>query len=354
MGTAINYGKAITQTHVNNWESAQTSINQLLVDQPTRADLLYDAGVAAYRLQEYPKAQAYFEHVTQSDAPLHLKEQAYFNMGNAYVQQKQLKDAIVAYEQVLDINPDNERAQHNLEIVKQMLQEEEQQKQQEEQKQDQQQDKQKQQQQQNNSANNQQNQHKDDAQNNDDQKSQDQTDGSQQNTQDNKQDSNKDDGAENNADQNGEQNKQANDTGDQKQDGHEQEQQLEQNSQQGTTEQEQRANQHKKSPDEDQQEQRPYDMPDEQQNQTDTSEQSQSDIDQALGQQAPHETKKDNSAEKGQAQDLAEDEKSLDPKEKFIRLVLAQQEDADAQANKRMIKRAIDKNLAGQHGQKRW
>lgn len=135
LNTEIQYGRAMQEAQQGNWESAHARLNQLVTDNPERADILYDSGVAAYRLKNFESAQAYFKHAIQSAdlsadlsaiAKDDLKERAHFNLGNTYVATKQLQQAIDEYEKVLDINPENKPAQDNLRIVKQMLEQEKQ------------------------------------------------------------------------------------------------------------------------------------------------------------------------------------------------------------------------------------
>ncbi len=137
----FEYDRAAASAQQQDWGKATQLLKQVLVDQPDRPDVLYDAGVASFRVGDVEQARAYFNAVTQAEhVDTQLKEQAHFNLGNTQVQRKKLQEAIEQYEKVLEINPGNERAKHNLEIVKQML-EQQQQKQEQQQQQDQDQNK---------------------------------------------------------------------------------------------------------------------------------------------------------------------------------------------------------------------
>ena len=134
----VQQALAIRDAEQEKWESAQNRLRMLLTDNPNNSSILYDLGVASYRLKEFEPAYSYFTAATiQENCPLDLKKQAYFNQGNAAFQLKHLEQALDAYEQVLIIDPDNEQARHNRELVKQLLeqkkQEEQQKKEQEEQ-----------------------------------------------------------------------------------------------------------------------------------------------------------------------------------------------------------------------------
>ena len=125
-----NYSKASDAIAKGDYVHAQDLMRTLLVDEPTRPDLLYDLGVTSFKNKEYEQAGAYFNSAAAAEAcPPQLAEQALFNLGNSCVELKQLNDAIIHYQKVLELNEKNEYARHNLEVVKKMLDDQEQQKQ---------------------------------------------------------------------------------------------------------------------------------------------------------------------------------------------------------------------------------
>ncbi len=125
------HDRAAQALQQNNLSQAKTVLQELLLHDPYNATVLYDAGIVSYKTNEFQPAAAYFKKAAQSAVDKQLQEQAYFNLGNTQVDLKELEQAIKSYEKVLELNPENERAKHNLEKVKEML---EQQKQQQEQK----------------------------------------------------------------------------------------------------------------------------------------------------------------------------------------------------------------------------
>lgn len=134
----FGYDKAIYQAQRGNFKDAQDAIKKLIVDNPNAPDMLYDSGVISFENKQFEQAAAYFKDAAENKNASHkLKEQAFFNLGNTHVELKKLKEAIKSYEDVLKINPDNQDAKRNLEIVKKMLQQQEQQQQKDQQKQDQ-------------------------------------------------------------------------------------------------------------------------------------------------------------------------------------------------------------------------
>ena len=115
---------AAVSAQKENWKEAQSKLQPLVAAHHTDSVLLYDMGVASYKLKEYEAAEAYFKDAAQQDqVSVSLKEQAHFNLGNSYIQQKKLSEALSAYNDVLSINNSNEQAKHNKAIVEKMLEE---------------------------------------------------------------------------------------------------------------------------------------------------------------------------------------------------------------------------------------
>ena len=128
LGSEWRYSLAAEKALQEKWKEAQGDMNALLVDAPDKAELLYDNGVAAYKLKEHEKAAAYFEQVIRKKGvEPQLKKQAHFNLGNADVGLKKYAEAIGQYQEALKIDPNDEKAKHNLKVVQQMLAQQQQQ-----------------------------------------------------------------------------------------------------------------------------------------------------------------------------------------------------------------------------------
>lgn len=82
----------------------------------------YRKGIACYKANRFTEAEELFRQCSREDIAPH----AGYNLGNALVQQQKLKEAIVAYEEVLKRWPDHTKARENLELVKRMVEEQEQ------------------------------------------------------------------------------------------------------------------------------------------------------------------------------------------------------------------------------------
>ncbi len=129
--TPFQYGKAVCEAQRGDWQAAEQQMHKLLIHNPENEQLLYDLGVACYNTKKFDTAAVYFDTVAnRSGVSAPLKEQALFNLANTKTAQKKLPEAITHYEAVLSLNPENERARHNLELVKKMLEQQRQQQQQ--------------------------------------------------------------------------------------------------------------------------------------------------------------------------------------------------------------------------------
>jgi Ca-activated chloride channel family protein len=105
---------------LNKDQQAQRALEE---GSPADAAALFDdtewRGVARYRAGDYSGSAAEF---AESGDTRNL-----YNLGNAMAQMGQYDSAIDAYEQVLEMEPDNEDARHNLEVVKNFKEQQEQQ-----------------------------------------------------------------------------------------------------------------------------------------------------------------------------------------------------------------------------------
>ncbi len=337
----FEYDGAIRLAQQEQWADAGKQLNALVADDPGNPELLYDAGVAAFNNEDYQQAKAYFESAAQKDAASRpLKEQTYFNKANAHVALQELKEALLSYEQVLMLNPDNGPAQHNYAVVKKMLeQQEKQQQQQQNQEQNQdQQDKQDQNKQQDKQqedkdckGNDQQGGNQDQSSDDGSQESQDsqETKGNDQ-KQEGQQDGRDDDGLDHEGDQQDQQ-----ESGPDKQ--QQEPQRNEQRDEGGNSDQSTEQNEH-----EQQREQQ-----DDHQSPLDKQSDEQSDEQMEPQQQNKKEEQKEQEVGDEQEADVA----PLDPK---LQKVLAQRSDRDAQLNKQLVKALVSQEMKGQHGQNCW
>lgn len=118
----------------------------------THAVPYFNAGDALYRLGRYDEGALQFFKSTKSEAES-VASMGYYNLGNTFYRKGDMQSAAEAYRRSLLMNPDDDDAKHNLELVmrhmeEQQQQQDQQQQDQQQQQQDQQQDRQQQDQQQ--------------------------------------------------------------------------------------------------------------------------------------------------------------------------------------------------------------
>ena len=341
----FDYDRAIGVAQQEQWALAGEKFKTLVTAHPDQPDLLYDAGVVAFKNEDFEQAKALFESVVQYEkVPRKLKEQAYFNKANTQVKQEQFKEALASYEQALMLNPENEEAKHNADVVKKMLAQKKQQ--------DEQQDKQDKSKEKNNDQQDQKNQQQNKDKSKQDKQDQ-QDDGSNEQDQDQSQSDSKQDDAEKSSkgSEASEKNKQKQNQQEQKGD----DKSFDQEGDQKDDERE-RPNQEKRKPQRHQQ-RRKRNEPEKNSQKEKQQEQREED-----DHKASLEKDKQLAEQQAQQQDMQAAEKEqdmgktgavpikLDPS---LERVLARREDRDAQLNKQVIK-ALVGETAGKHGQNSW
>jgi len=91
---------------------------------PENADLHFNIGATFYQEANYEQAEKEFQQAAAAADPV-LREEALYNLGNVAFQQglkakdvEKLKKAAEYYQQALQLNPDDEDAKFNLEVVR--------------------------------------------------------------------------------------------------------------------------------------------------------------------------------------------------------------------------------------------
>lgn len=328
------YSKASDAITNGDYTQAQDLMRTMLVDEPTRPDLLYDLGITSFKNKEYEQAAAYFNSAaTAEPCPPQLAEQALFNLGNACVELKQLNDAIVHYQKVLEMNEKNEFARHNLEVVKKMREEQEKQQQNQDDQKDQDQNKDDKQDQQDQQKNKDQNQSGDKDKNKDDSSKGDDGNEDEKDSQDKK--------------ENDKSGKSGQDKKDQKDNG-----KNDQNKPDDSKDKQDNKNKDDKGKD-NQKDKKQKDKSSEQQKlEQKVKDDAQKSVDAEGDKGNEKKDKKGNSsAPSGMPQDKDLD---LAPEDKWILQVLDRRENDEKKTNKELMRATIDKKLAGQDGKNCW
>ena len=112
------YAYSFKELFLNSEQSGQAAYVE--GDFKTAADKFQDPyrkGVAFYRGGQYSAAEEQFSLPQRQE----LRLDAMYNAGNAQMQQQKWQAAVKSYESVLNEDPDNFAAAHNLEIARKML-----------------------------------------------------------------------------------------------------------------------------------------------------------------------------------------------------------------------------------------
>ena len=101
----------------------QQGIEALQQGQPGRAAQLFKnpgwKGSALYRDEDYQNAASQFDNIDSTDGR--------YNLGNAFAKQMRLEEAIEAYDEALKIDPENEDAAFNRQLVQELIEQQQQQ-----------------------------------------------------------------------------------------------------------------------------------------------------------------------------------------------------------------------------------
>ncbi len=139
------------------FDEAINKYQDALLENPTSPLIQFNIGDVLYKKKNYKKALDAYHKSLNSDDPL-LQSQMYYNIGNTLYRMGKLPESILAYQQALKLNPDDQDAKYNLEFVRNKLKENAKPQQQNQQQQRQQQKQQQQQQQNRDQKNNKQKQ----------------------------------------------------------------------------------------------------------------------------------------------------------------------------------------------------
>jgi tetratricopeptide (TPR) repeat protein len=111
-------------------ENALNSYMRAQREDTTHAVPYFNAGDALYRMGRYDEGAMQFFKSTKSTAES-VAAMGYYNLGNTFYQKGDMQSAAEAYRRSLLMDPDDEDAKHNLELVMRLMEEQPQQQDQE-------------------------------------------------------------------------------------------------------------------------------------------------------------------------------------------------------------------------------
>ncbi len=115
--------KAGTEAYqIQDYDAAVEAFQQATFDKPDNPIALHNLGTALYKKGRYTDAAAAFQRsILKGSFP--NEAAAYYNLGNAQFQLRDLTAAIESYKSSLRLNPHDVDAKHNLALALQLLKE---------------------------------------------------------------------------------------------------------------------------------------------------------------------------------------------------------------------------------------
>src|SRR4030043_858425 len=102
----------MNQTNHEDWGKAtEEKLRNWLLTQPDDPEVLFSLGLAAKRQGHYPAAEEFYRRAIQLDPKF---SEAFSNLGNVYLAQKQTSLALASYQQATDLNPNQGSYYYNL------------------------------------------------------------------------------------------------------------------------------------------------------------------------------------------------------------------------------------------------
>ena len=111
-GTSSDVILEMNQTNHENWGRAtEEKLRVWLVAHPDDPEVLFSLGLVEKRQGHYPAAEEFYRRAIQQDPQF---SEAFSNLGNVYLAQKQTSLAIASYQQATDLNPNQGAYYYNL------------------------------------------------------------------------------------------------------------------------------------------------------------------------------------------------------------------------------------------------
>jgi Ca-activated chloride channel homolog len=99
------------------YESALEAYRDAQIRNPDQSEIRYNLGTSLYQLDQFQEAEVELEQALSGAKTKELQAQAWYNYGNIQYRLGQFEKAIEAYKKTLDLNPDDQDAKYNLEVL---------------------------------------------------------------------------------------------------------------------------------------------------------------------------------------------------------------------------------------------
>jgi len=144
LGVLFGQDKGKKAYEEGHYDEARVYYEHVLKNRKKDDGAQYGLGVTAYQQKDMETAARALNNAMNSDNKS-LASKAMYNLGNMFRDQQKMEESLALYRKAIELNPTDEDAKVNYELLKQVLQQQEQQQQQDKQNQEQDQEKQDQQ-----------------------------------------------------------------------------------------------------------------------------------------------------------------------------------------------------------------
>lgn len=108
--------KGIDAYEAGRYEESLQAFEEAKKELPQSPALEFNRGNALYKLGRKDEAKEAYHHVTEAGKG-DLRQKDFYNLGNAWAEMGNNKEAIAAYRKALTLDPKDQMARHNLEVV---------------------------------------------------------------------------------------------------------------------------------------------------------------------------------------------------------------------------------------------
>ncbi len=111
----------------NNYSDAEVKYKKALEKKPDYVKGKFNLGDAYYQEKDYKDADSLFSEVAATAKSSEVRAKAWYNKGNSLLAQKKYQESIEAYKNALRLNPNDTAAKYNLEYARKKLKKQQQQ-----------------------------------------------------------------------------------------------------------------------------------------------------------------------------------------------------------------------------------
>ena len=99
------------------YEDALSAFEQAKKERPNDPAVEFNRGDALMKLGRYDEAQKAFQQVAEANGQPELRQKATYNLGNVHAMTGNTREALKAYRRALTLNPADQLARHNYEVL---------------------------------------------------------------------------------------------------------------------------------------------------------------------------------------------------------------------------------------------